>query len=231
MSSGESKMKRAVLAALFLSFAGAIATVPASADTVLYDTTSAGSGSSGGVGISARAGQISDPFTLTSNATVTGATITVWLNTYPYSGIAASLTTIDWSIGTSALGSSLGSGTDVAPASSITLTSGVHQYYDTAKDWITIPDITLAAGTYWFTLSDAVSSNDGAVSWEYANNGPNAYSNLYGQLGASETFQILGDSSGSATPEPSSFLLLGTGLMGLAGMIRSKLKTKSIFRR
>jgi len=221
-------MKKAVLAFLLVSFTGAITTVPAFAESVLYDNTTVGSNTSGGFGMSSGGGQISDSFTLTSSATVTGADFNVWLSTYPYTGIGDSLTSINWSIGTSALDSSLGSGTDVAPASFTTLTTGTHLYYDTAEEWITIPEITLAAGTYWFTLSDAVSSNSDPVYWDYSFGPSNANSNLYGEVG-SETFQILGDNSSSATPEPSSFLLLGSGLMGLAGVIRSKLKDKSTF--
>ncbi len=66
--------------------------------------------------------------------------------------------------------------------------------------------------------------NGGEVLWD-ANNGPStAWVNTYGPVG-SETFSILGtEETGVVTPEPSSLLLLGSGLLGLAGAIGRKLR-------
>jgi hypothetical protein len=88
--------------------------------------------------------------------------------------------------------------------------------------------MTLAAGTYYFTLQNAVTGDGNPAYWDI-NNGPsvafeNTIGNVNGNLGPgsnSDTFSITGS---AATPEPSSFLLLGSGLAGFAGMIRRKIK-------
>ena len=65
--------------------------------------------------------------------------------------------------------------------------------------------------------------------WDISNGPSVAYSVLYGSTSNlvvpgsnSETFQILGTPA-DVTPEPSSFLLLGSGLVGLAGVLKRKL--------
>ena len=129
-----------------------------------------------------------------------------------------------WSIGTSPFGGT----------SATVITTGVFDFtngsgYDVYTESITIPSLVLANGTYWFSLQNAIGPNGDGAFWDI-NNGPSvAWESLYGnvngklELGSnSETFQIMGNTT--VTPEPGSFLLLGTGLATLAGLIRSKIQ-------
>ena len=82
----------------------------------------------------------------------------------------------------------------------------------------------LNAGTYWLNLQNAVTNTGDPVYWD-ENSGPSlASENTVGTI-PSEAFTILGrQSSGTgSTPEPSSIVLFGSGIVGVAGLLRRKL--------
>jgi hypothetical protein len=91
---------------------------------------------------------------------------------------------------------------------------------------------TLNAGTYWLNLQNASVPSGDPVYWD-ENSGPaQASENEVGSI-PSESFTVLGSSSTSTTstttttsssvPEPSSIMLFGSGILGLAGVLRRKL--------
>ena len=83
--------------------------------------------------------------------------------------------------------------------------------------------VNLAAGTYWLNLANAVVSTGDPIYWD-ENSGPSSASeNSVGTI-PSEAFTVVGGSTTTGTvPEPSTILLLGSGLLGVAGMLRRKL--------
>ena len=92
-------------------------------------------------------------------------------------------------------------------------------------------DINMVAGsTYWVTVSNATDAgNDGTQAWDIPNGGSGGPATCnFRQSGVNdgdcglggESFTI---SSGTTTPEPSSILLFGSGILGLAGVLRRKL--------
>ena len=92
------------------------------------------------------------------------------------------------------------------------------------------PLVNLAAGTYWLNLANAVVNTGDPVYWD-ENSGPSSASeNSVGTI-PSEAFTILGlisstsstTSSGGTVPEPSSIMLFGSGILGLAGVLRRRL--------
>jgi hypothetical protein len=208
-------MGKLAIAIAVLAILGMIAAIPASAST-LYNNTTASSYLSGAdsfeVGFS-----ITDSFTLSSASTITDATFASW------TPLGDTLTSIQWAIATAPFGgTTLDSGTQLDPYTS-TVTADVDGIYSIDLNDISIGSLSLAAGTYWLQLSDATASDGGLAFWDISYGPSAAYVDNRGDRQIpSETFTIQGNAS--VTPEPSSFLLLGSGLVGLASMIRRKIR-------
>jgi hypothetical protein len=208
---------KAGLAVLFLSLVSAIAVVPAFADPALYSNGSStyNNGDSPNIGF-----EVTDSFTLPSNSVVTGVTFDVWLSSED------TLSTVDWSIGTSQYG-----GTPVTAGTTGTFIKTNGDEFDVYSESFSIPSLAFGPGTYWLTLQNAVTvsgddANGDDAFWDESNGPSLASRNIVGNVRSipSETFQILGTQGTTVTPEPSSFLLLGSGLAALAGLLKRKLK-------
>ena len=143
-------------------------------------------------------------------------------------------TTVDWAIGTSSFGGDVDSGTADISASPIfchasdTCGLGLYDVYNATVTGMELP--TTEGSTYWLTLTNANDSFGGRVAWDI-NSGPSqAYHNLLGAV-PSESFTIQGacDASknapdcGPPSPEPSSILLFGSGIIGLGAVLRRRL--------
>ncbi len=85
--------------------------------------------------------------------------------------------------------------------------------------------VNLAGGTYWLNLDNAVVNDGDPIYWD-ENSGPSSASeNSVGTI-PSEAFTVLqleGTSPSSSVPEPSNILLLASGVLGLAGVLRRRL--------
>ena len=196
--------------------------VPASAQTVysngpINGNTDAWSVSFGFV--------ISDTFNVVNNGTtITGTTLGVWLNPGDtFSDVELSIT------------SGENSGTSYFDQT-VNFVQGVctmNQFgYEVCQELGTFNGPTLNTGTYWLNLQNCEGPpNCDAAYWD-ENSGPSmASENTVGSI-PSEAFTILGTSSSTTTsttgtttsvPEPSSIMLLGSGVLGLAGLVRRRL--------
>ena len=93
--------------------------------------------------------------------------------------------------------------------------------------------VNLAGGSYWLNLQNAVVNTGDPIYWD-ENSGPSSASeNSVGTI-PSEAFTVLGGTGTTSTtttttsttgtvPEPSSIMLFGSGILGLAGVLRRKL--------
>jgi len=216
---------RIVLLTIILCLA--LAAAPASAQ-VLYDdgpingTTDAWTINYGYV--------VGDTFTLSANSTVGGFNFGVW----EFPGDV--MTSVDWSITSQYDGGTVyGSGT----ANGKNLTDqfiSLNQYgYNIDKITVSNLNVPLSSGTtYWLNLQNASVPSGNPVYWD-ENSGlgctgddghgggcPSMASN--GGIGTipAESFDINGTGGGGTTPEPSSILLFGSGMLGLAGVLRRK---------
>src|SRR5579864_6393403 len=158
---------------------------------------------------------VSDTFT-TNGSNFSGLQFAAWL--FP----GDVLLTVEALVGTSEYGN------DIADQTiSITQSSNcpTNQFgYQICTETGSFTGLTPAAGTYWLTLQNAVVSTGDPVFWD-ENSGPSSASeNSVGTI-PSEAFTVLGStvSTTSTTPEPSSIMLFGSGILGLAGVLRRKL--------
>src|SRR5664279_2902141 len=157
---------------------------------------------------------VSDSFTLSSGA------VSSFHFVYWDASSSDKLTTADLQLGTTSFG---GSPTTVA-FTSTSLGSNQFGYFLFQAD-ATGLSIPWAAGAGFATLGNACSTSGCSVSnpiyWD-ENSGPStAYENTLGSI-PSEAFTLSGACCGPV-PEPSSIMLFGSGILGLAGILRRRL--------
>ena len=197
----------------------ALAAVPASAQ-VLYENGPINGGTDG-FNIS-YGFVVSDSFTLSANSTVGGFALGTW--EFP----GDTLSSLDWSITSLENGGTMfGSGTVSGKNLTDHFISTNQNGYDIDLITATGLNVGLPGGTYWLNLDNAKVPNNDPVAWD-ENSGVGCRSNGCPSLASetsvgtipSESFTITG---GGTTPEPSSIMLFGSGILGLAGILRRKL--------
>jgi hypothetical protein len=191
----------------------AASAVPAKADTVYTNGAIDGNTNARTINFG---WDVSNSFTVGTADTLVSATIGLWA--FP----GDTLTAVTWDVGTSFFANDVATGTDSAPVNTFQFTNGYG--YDIYSTSIAISG-SVAPGTYYLSLHDAVTTFGQPIYWDQ-NSGPSLamQNNGIGSV-ASESFTIFGSGGGGGgTPEPASLLLLGSGLLGLAGGIRKRMK-------
>jgi hypothetical protein len=249
---GTKMKKSAILSVLILGLAAALAAVPALAGpVVLYSNVVSGSSFQGNGDVVCGSGcEITDSFTLTSNATATGIMLGVELSggDFEPAALGDPLQSVTWAITNDPPSQEIVTGSGDSYDTPIvfgTATSfydygSVGNYGSYAAPFAIPGGVELTAGTpYWLEIDNLVANDgegdtfpaywdvSGGSSTAYSANNSLWYANFpeYGFQPTipSETFQILGGNE-TVTPEPSSFLLLGSGLAGLAGLLKRKFR-------
>ena len=132
------------------------------------------------------------------------------------------LTSLDWSMtsqpnGGTVYGSGTASGADLTSTFLFTNQYGYDlRLYEAACKGTHLKEVAIE----WFNLQNANSAEGNPVYWD-ENSGPSqAYDSALGTI-PSESFTLIGTSG--ATPEPSSLLLFGSGVLGIGGLLRKRL--------
>jgi hypothetical protein len=145
-------------------------------------------------------------------------------------------TSFSYELGSAAFGTQIGSGTVAQNAvNSVFLRTNSYGYgvYDVT---VPISSLAMTAGnTYWLSISNATdAASDGTQGWDIPNGGSGGLATCnfrqsgtnYGNCGfGGESFTLsnTGTVPPPSTPEPSSIMLFGSGILGLAGVLRRKM--------
>jgi hypothetical protein len=137
------------------------------------------------------------------------------------------LTTVDMQLGGTSFSGSIQTLTGVTNQFISVNQFGYNLYYA----WYSFADKGVPDGTGYVTLSNACSDSGCSVSnpiyWDENSGASTAYENTLGSI-PSEAFTLTGTTgtgtgTGGTTPEPSSIMLFGSGILGLAGVLRRRL--------
>jgi len=129
---------------------------------------------------------------------------------------------VDWSIGTSAFGSDVSSGSAALSNAFVEPFESLSVYESSFS-----LNATVTSGTYWLTIQNAVSAQNSTVFWNVIA-GPSLSlvtipsEFVFGEPESSESFQIFG--SNASVPEPSSLTLCGMAAIALSALARRKRK-------
>ncbi len=159
---------------------------------------------------------VSDTFTLSEDSVVGGVSFGAWL--FPDD----QLTSAEVSITSSELGgTSYFDGTvNFSQGRCFTDSFG----YNVCRETGSFSPVGLSVGTYWLNMQNAQVPSGNPVYWD-ENSGPSrASENELGTI-PSEAFTInnwFTTTTTRSTPEPSSIMLVGSGILGLVGFLRRK---------
>jgi len=163
---------------------------------------------------------VSDSFLLTSHSTVQGFDFAAWTlaGDEPRS--------VDWSLTSSANGGTVYESGTANLTTQYLFTNGYG--FNVDEESVSGLNLPLTAGGYWLKLQNAVTQQGDPLYWD-ENSGSGCSSpgcpslaseNSLGTI-PSESFNIMGTQAGSS-PEPSSLMLVGSGIIGLTGLIRRR---------
>jgi hypothetical protein len=195
---------------------------PAMADSLLFNNGSLLGTDIGTVGYAEITGSlaVTDSFVISTTSNLTSITFGDWTyhagSEYPPPS-AGDLQSINFIIRDSAA-NIMQQGVGV-PVTVTGETKNLYNFY--VSDATFDLSVQLAAGTYYLTLTGALCKSQSYAFWDMNSASNSTASNLSGPI-SSEFFEIYGNTP-TAAPEPATMLLLGLGLVGLAG-VRRKFK-------
>ena len=183
---------------------------------------------------------VSDSFT-----TDPGGDVVTGVNFGSWNVSGDDITAVDWMIGTtpfSSTGGGSGTAAAVTDTLQVSLSPNPDSYNIYSNSINLLGEPSLAPGTYYLTLENAVFPGGNQVYWDVNDGaGIDAQQNQVGELSftncggagtvgggtdtgtCAESFQILGvQGVYSGTPEPGSLMLFGSGILLLAGAWRRK---------
>jgi len=111
--------------------------------------------------------------------------------------------------------------------------SGNQYSYDVCNEATSFNTGLLSQGSYWLNLQNAVTADGQPIYWD-ENSGPSSASESEVGTIPSESFTVFSQGStcggnctstttGTSVPEPSSIMLVGSGILGVASLLRRKI--------